>query len=445
MNKLLKKILILATGMVVSLTAGVFASCSYGLDQEEKKKQEGYTCTVTYDANGGAFGGSGATRTYALVKENSPAPAPGYVDATTQASVKVPTRRDYQLVGETKAANDDEKNAAAMASKSWFLAQTDEKGNVVYEGEGENRTPVLLRAEPWDFIKDKVQEDITLVAKWTKVYRYIICLTETVEENGVATEKEKEIRTYSVQPGATIADKLYNKNGNELVRREDYVRLTATGYTILDFYMDAELTQPMPMDITHPGTVDGNNDVKIYAKYLKGKFDIISNANIRPLTGVSNWYLVEDVDLSNTEWTMQSNFTGKIYGNGFAFKNATIVSNAMKPNGAYKQHSIFGNMNGLVENVTFENFTISVQTQYGATGILGEQRLAFLAYEVGAKGAFTNVTVKDCELIRKNESYYTSTTGDVTGLFYVTPAAEKTQITIMEADATVQSIKIVTE
>ena len=40
MNKLFKKILMLATVMVVSLTAGIFASCSYGPDQEQKKKEE---------------------------------------------------------------------------------------------------------------------------------------------------------------------------------------------------------------------------------------------------------------------------------------------------------------------------------------------------------------------------------------------------------------------
>lgn len=430
--------------MVASLTAGVFASCSYGLDQEERKKQEGYTCTVTYDANGGSFGAN-STRTYALVKENSPAPAPGYVDATTQASVKVPSRRDYQLAGEVKAANDSEKNAAAMKTKSWFVAQTDEDGNVVYEGEGENRMPVLLREEPWDFVKDRVTEDITLVAKWTKVYRYIICLTETVEENGIPVEKEKEIHSYTVQPGATIAEQLFNKQGGTIVRREDNVRLKENGYTLLDFYMDKELTEPMPLDITHPGTVEGSNDVKIYAKYLKGKFEIISNSNIRPLTSTSNWYLIEDVDLSGTEWSMQTSFTGKIYGNGFAFKNATFTSNAEKTT-TYKQHSIFGKMNGVIENVTFENFTLKVVTKYNVTGVIGEQRLALLAYELGDKGEFKNVTVKDCQISRKDSTYYTSTLGDDTGLFYVTPAAGKAQITILETGVTdPQSVKIVTE
>ena len=67
-NKLFKKILMMATVMVVSLVAGVFASCSYGLDQEQKKKEEGYVHTVTYDANGGSFGTLPVT--YALVKDN---------------------------------------------------------------------------------------------------------------------------------------------------------------------------------------------------------------------------------------------------------------------------------------------------------------------------------------------------------------------------------------
>ena len=438
MNKLFKKILMLATVMVVSLTAGIFASCSYGPDQEQKKKEEGYKYTVTYDANGGTFGAD-LPVTYALVKENSPAPAPGYVDAATQASVKVPTRRDYQLVGEVKASNDSEANSAAMQTKSWFKWLKDENGNFRYEEDG--LTPKLDET-PWDFIKGRVTEDMTLVAKWTKVYRYIICLTETVEENGVEVQTEKELRSYTVQPGTTILDKLYKKNAP--VRREDYVNFNVSGYTILDFYLDAELTEQMPMDYAHPGTVDGHNDVKVYVKYLKGSFDIISNDNIRPLTGTSNWYLIEDIDLSNTTWEMQPSFSGKIYGNGYKFKNATISSYATKPTGAYRQHSIFGTMKGLIEDVTFENFTVKVQTQYNAQGVIGEQRIAFLAYELVDNGEFKNVTLADCKLSYKDSAYYTATFGE-TALFYVKPATEKAQITILKDGNTSESIEMVIE
>ncbi len=466
MNKLLKKILVVATVMVVSLTAGIFSACSYGLDQEQKKKQEGYNCTVTYDANGGTYG-SNSSITYALVKENSLAPAPGYVDSKTQASVKVPTRQNYQLINETEATNEDERNAAAIASKSWFQAKTDEKGNVVYEGEGDNKTPVLVTGTPWNFAKDRVTEDITLVAKWTKVYRFILCLTEEVEdENGQTIIQEKEVRSYTVNPGATIADKLYDKKDNELFRRADYIRPKISNYTFLDFYMDEELTTQMPLDLVHPGTYTQDvtvidpetnqevtqtvetNDVKIYVKYLKGRFDLISQANIKALTGVSQWYLVENVDLTNAKvWSALDTFSGTIYGNGFTMSNMTVTTLAMNvQGGGYNTHSIFGKMNGLIENITFENFTLKVDTQFGVSGIFGEQRLSFLAYNFGAKGLLDNVTLKDCAIVRKADNYYTAIIGE-NSMWYEAPATNQANVTVVETGVTPNptSVKIITE
>ena len=160
MKKIFKKILLAGTVMVATLSAGIFTSCTYGADQEDLKREEGFKYCVTYDANGGTYG-SNSTRTYALVKENSPAPAPGYVDGKTQASVKIPTRRDYQLVGEAKSDGDDDTNEETILTKSWFVAKTDEDGNVIYEGEGDEKTAVLEREEPWNFAKDRVTEDIT--------------------------------------------------------------------------------------------------------------------------------------------------------------------------------------------------------------------------------------------------------------------------------------------
>ena len=466
MNKLLKKILVVATVLVVSLTAGIFSACSYGLDQEQKKKQEGYDCVVTYDANGGTFG-SNSSITYALAKKNSLAPAPGYVDGKTQAGVPVPTRRNYQLVNETKPANDDEKNAAAIASKSWFQAKTDDNGNIVYEGEGENKTPVLVTGTPWNFAKDRVTEDITLVAQWTKVYKFILCLTEeVVGEDGVVTVQEKEVRSYTVNPGATIADKLYDKKDNELFRRADYIRPKITNYTFLDFYMDEALTTQMPMDLVHPGTytqevtvIDPEtnqevtqmvetNDVKIYVKYLKGKFELISQNNIKKLTESSQWYLVENVDLTGANaWTNLDSFKGTIYGNGFTMSNMTVTTLAMNVQGSgYNKHSIFGKMNGVIENITFENFTLKVDTQYGASGIIGEQRLSFFAYNFGTKGLLDNVTLKDCAIVRKADNYYTATVG-VNSMWYEAPSENQATVTVVETGVTPNptSVKIITE
>lgn len=472
MNKLFKRILIGVTmALTTVLLAGVFTSCTYGLNQEEKKRQEGYNCCVTYDANGGTYG-SNSSVTYALVKENSLAPAPGYVDANTQASVKVPTRRNYQLINETKASSEEEKNLAAIASKSWFQAKTDEDGKVIYEGEGENRTPVLVTGEPWNFAKDKVTEDITLVAQWTKVYRFILCLTEEVEqEDGTMVTSEREIRSYTVNPGATISDKLYEKKDGELFRRPDYIRPSLSNYTFLDFYMDEDLTNVMPMDLVHPGTrteevtvVDPEtnqektetvetNDVKIYVKYLAGRFEFISNENKKTLTNASKWYLLEDVDYADSvAWDAQNNFTGTIYGNGYALKNVTVTSLAEKKTAGYKAHSIFGTMKGLVKDLILENVTLKVNvSEFFVSGnkIPGEQRIGFLAYEISSEGKFEGVTVKDCRIVRKNETYYDAVIHTDTacrGLYFNAPAEGQENVLIVETSAdNVTTIKIETE
>ena len=451
MNKLFKRILVLAVVATMALVTGVLASCTYGLNQEEKKRKEGYNCCVTYDANGGTYG-SGSSLTYALVKENSLAPAPGYVDANTQASVKVPTRRNYQLVNETKASSDDEKNTAAIASKSWFQAKTDNKGNVIYEGEGENKTPVLLTGEPWNFAKDKVTEDITLVAKWTKVYRFVLCLTEQVEQNGTIVTTEKEIRSYTVNPGGTIADKLYDKKDGALFRRPDYIRPTLSNYTFLDFYMDAGLTEQMSMDLVHPGTytqeittIDPEtneqvtetvetNDVKIYVKYISGRFEFISTENVKPLTSASRWYLLEDVDLTGTTWDAQDSFKGTIYGNGYTIKNVTVNSIAEKKDD-YKAHSIFGKVSGLVKDLALENITLNVGISEFAQTVMGEQRVGFLAYQISSDGKFENVTLRDCRIVRKPEGVYNifiNYDAPCCALYYVAPTAQQSSVTILQ-------------
>ena len=437
MKKVLRKVFAASAVLVMALTAGIFAGCKYGVNQEELKKQQGYSCVVTYDANGGTFG-SGSTRTYALVKEKSPTPAPGYGDSRTQATVKLPTRVGYELIGESKVADGEDANNAAIRSKSWFLAETDENGDLIYEGEGEEKTVKLASEKPWDFAKDKVTEDITLVAQWREVLRYVLCMTE-VDENG--QEVEKEIRAYTVDEGDIIADKLYDENDDgDLIARADYIRVKAKGYTLLGFYMDKDLTQPLDVNYQHPGSQDGVGDVKIYAKYLKGDYDLISNDNMETLTSVSKWYLTEDIDLTGQEWGTLSSFSGEIIGNGFALKNLTVKSIADKEN---TQHSIFGTMNGTISNVIFENVTLKITTKMAsASNIPGQHSASFLAKALGAKAKLENVTMKDCGIVFANSTAYEIVPCE--GLLWTTAAEgyTATNLTIVENDVQVERVKV---
>lgn len=455
----MKRVLIASAVLVTTLAAGIFTACSGG-DPEAKKKQEGYTCTVTYDANGGTFG-SNSTRTYALVKENSLTPAPGYVDSKTQATVKLPTRRNYKLVGEKADDGDEDKNEEAIASQSWFIAKTDENGNVEYTGEGETRAPVLLRAEPWNFARDYVDGDVTLVAMWSEVFRYSIIISETQADG---TKTEKEFRTFEVEPGATIVDKLYKKENGAVVRRADYINVKQTGYTLLDFYMDDSYNTILTDDYVHPGRMETTetvvdpetnesttvstytNTVKIYAKYLSGRYDFISQSNLRTLTETSNWYFVEDVDMSGQAMTALTKFSGNIIGNGFTMKNLNVTSLAKKAatGKAYREHSIFGVFSGTISDLTFENVTMTVQTEY-ETDIPSEQRINFFAYSFGETGALTNVSFHDCSVKILHSAYYEEATG-ANGAWWEAPlATQLTNVVMKENGSIVEAIKIVTE
>ena len=129
MRNKLKRILVAMLMMLLALTAGIFTACNVEKSEEELIKEKGYTFCVTYDANGGSFGANTLT-TYALVKESSLAPAPGYEDKN-KAGVKLPTRRNYRLIG-----GEPKTNEASISSKCWYLAQTAEDGTVLRDEDG---------------------------------------------------------------------------------------------------------------------------------------------------------------------------------------------------------------------------------------------------------------------------------------------------------------------
>ena len=459
MKKTFKRILLASTVMVTALAAGIFTSCARG-SLEDQKRKEGYIYTVTYDANGGKFG-STITRTYALVKENSPTLAPGYVDEKTQASIKVPERIDYELVGEAENDGDENTNEEAILSKSWFLAETDENGNIVYDANGEP----ITAATPWNFATDKVTGDITLVAKWTQKFYFSIYI---VDVDGNNNPVEKEIGSTPAKVGDTIFDKLYNAEKDGSINRSpDKIRIKQSGYTLLDFYMDDTYQTKLDESFTHPGkqvidtetdpetgeTVEiTTNTVKIYASYLKGTYDFISNSNKKSLTKGSNWYLLEDVDYTGEkDWKALTNFTGTILGNGKSIKNVTVKSTATDAkDDETKLHSIFGKMSGSIENLTFENVTMRVEAAESLTSVSGKQGVTFFASEFAQAGLISNVTLQDCKIVVKvatagDGKVFEYATGEFGGLWWTLPADEQATVVVKENDQIVTAIKVVEE
>ena len=94
----------------------------------------------------------------------------------------------------------------------------------------------------------------------------------------------------------------------------------------------------------------------------------------------------------------------------------------------YMAHSIFGRMNGTVENLTFDNVTLKLRTEYGTTIPGNEHRAAFLAYNLGDKGAMTNVTLNGCRILFADANCYTHVTAQ-NALWWEAPAQGKATVT----------------
>jgi hypothetical protein len=248
-----------------------------------------------------------------------------------------------------------------------------------------------------------------------------------------------------------------------VIRRADYISLKYTGCTLLDFYLDKTYETYLATDYTHPGrqpvgtetdeetgvvTEVYSNTVTVYVKHLKGKYDLISNNNVRALTSSAKWYFLEDVDATGVEWETIDNFNGEILGNGFALKNVTVASKATKSN---TKHSMFGKIDGTIENLTFENVTMKVYTEYGATAP-GEHCVNFFAYDFGENGLMKNVTVKDCKLslkvMDKNQqpTLFQTNIGANGGWWWTAPQAAQLENVVMKVnDESVTTVTVVQE
>ena len=94
------------------------------------------------------------------------------------------------------------------------------------------------------------------------------------------------------------------------------------------------------------------------------EYTIDSADDFQKLSGSSGTYhLKADIDLSGTSWTPIEGFTGLLLGNGFTIKNLTIESSASNV-------GFFTTLEGIVQNVKFENVKINVSGSQENVGVL---------------------------------------------------------------------------
>lgn len=388
-TKAYKNILLIVFLLFVSaVCAATLAACST-YDAEQSIIEEGYVHLVTYDANGGDFDSSPSREqetAQVRVADNSLTVEPGYrpegvgeLDIITQ-----PTRSGYKFL-------------------YWELVETNENGAEI--------------TRQWNFYTDRVTSDITLRAVWER--------NSVLYVSAIVDGEVLNFREISMEAGRQFISVIYSTNSEGVYSlspdtiRSTYRSLTAdneTYYTPLSFYWLDEEGNKVPLSEENAVYADGVQEMRLYAEVIEGQFTFVTQESVARLTLSSNsyWYLLEDIDLSQSydsssltkgnSWSALNSFDGIIYGNGYTISNVWVNS-PVTSNAETFYHSIFGTMNGRIEDLTFNNVQFTVSSNYFASSAISHTLdIAFLANSFGNDGVFDNVTLTDCSITVVNAS-----------------------------------------
>lgn len=373
----------IAVLLLAALGLGVFGACSYN-NEEQNIIDRGWVYLVTYDAAGGSFDstvtseteeGSSAGTEYARVQANSLTVEPGYTPPGAGALniIPVPQKTGYTLDG-------------------WYLVKEDGS----------------LAVNAWDFSSDRVNSDITLRANWVK--------KGTLEFYAIIGGQETQYRTsYSVEVGENVISRIYDQTDEgETILRADYIkdalRVRTVGdkeYTALAFYWDKEFTQPLTQE--NAVFPEGTDSKRLYVQVLEGEFDMITQETVDTalergrelLSSDSMWYILEDLDFTYegapAQWGALQRFDGVIYGNGHTLSNLVFRSQVTYNNSkTMPDRAVFGIMSGRVEDIVFENVTLTVWASAGERNTNETIDIAFLATSFEEDGVFTDIAINNC-------------------------------------------------
>ncbi|MDE7095820.1 MAG: InlB B-repeat-containing protein, partial [Anaeroplasmataceae bacterium] len=243
---------------------------------------------------------------------------------------------------------------------------------------------------PWDFKRDKIQEEnITLYAKWkTSInYTYTLCY---VDED---TKEEKSLYTYEVEANEKFSDFLSRANTRE-------------NYTAYGFFKDPELQTPWDDTFTHPGGAE-SLDVKIYIRFIKGTYNLVSTYDdlVKALKSNANIYLLNSIDCEGKTLSFAREFQNEIQGNHFTISNFKIAG----PNRLRAKYSIFESLldGTKIENVTFDNVVIEV-----AERSYYELRLAGLAGVAEGNVEVNHVHIANAKIVLPTDLSFTNDNND---------------------------------
>ncbi len=324
----MKKIFMIAGLLLMMLV--LLTACGGGEDEYEGLVK------VTYYLEGGTY-------------QNSVDPVTHYYDfeAGTENKIKDPTDLSNKNV-----------ERPGYTLEGWYARKN---------GTGDSAT----YSDKWDFEKNKVTDKgVTLYAKWEKNINYTFDLYYK-DKNGNDIALEKGIKVDAGQPVTSAFVSLAENTmiGNDLTPLGQWTDAAGNAWNI-----DTDV---------HPGGETDTN-IRLYAKYIDGKYTVVRTAKDLAKAVGGNIYLMNDIDFAGGAFGGFGDYTGVLLGNGYKIRNFTLTytadKNSIKPDTSIDaeganllQISLFESLTGAtIQDVAFENYTveISLGMMFGTTKIV---------------------------------------------------------------------------
>lgn len=390
-----KRLYLLIALVIVALAAAVAAGCNIGertLNDNINDIGGNTETRVTYFSNGGTFNGTNSIKHIYYAPDNKI-----YEIKTSEE------RGDYDpniyVVNE------------GYLLDGWYKVKTDENGDIVYIDEELNTVELTDERIVFPYtIKDG--EMLYIGAKWTEDSRLEYVLVGDFSITG----KEDNV-TYN--PGDIVKSEQFGRDGTVTVSATASP-LECSDATYLQVFSDAECTTPFSGIVRKPA--DGEDNPKIYVKYIKGLWEIVRTASdvsqmfsYKMALAGTQFYIYpssgNEIDCSSiSPGRNTGNFACVIEGNGVTLKNLKFSKSNI---GNGESYSIFGSFTSTakISNLTLSNVELTYSVKSNQTGV---DALYFFCTDYSEETVFDNfridgftmnVTLPESSLVYNLQSY----------------------------------------
>lgn len=390
------------------LAVCLLAGCKDRATMEDLFNDLNLTSKVTYYANGGEF------------EDRETIKVMGYRDGSRVLNLGID-----EIVSSDKVTISYSEHTII----GWYEVEMQD-GKPVYLDEGKGIVKLTDKAVSFDEPID-ADEEWHIGMKWkeyAKINFRLVC--ENPEETLIVDDDTEEGTSYKHGDVIKTRSFFYGPFRETNVAQ---VKIKDNSHTFFAYYTDEACTQILSDEVA-----EQEEDLTVYAKYLTGnwsvvrtksEFEIAYSKMGAPMSKLSaGLYLANDIDCTGVKVSPIANFQNRFKGNGHTVSNLTVEQTKIVGG---QNVSLFGNImdTAVIENVVFENLSISLKTMNNAkfnayfafTSLAGEAKvenvklsgkmsidLATEALAVNMKDDFSNSLFGGYET---DEAYVTESAG----------------------------------